>query len=339
MPRPIAGSSNGRTPDSGSGSQGSSPCPAALEGPLPKRAFASLDLTAESAQRAVQSLCNPDKSLTYRAALSALSPRSKTAATSDTTSSDTTPAMSWSSSITCAPTCHSTRANAFFLSPRKPITIQASPTVNCHNASPNATASVIRVKRDRRMRLRALVTTRTIGETRCPHNGLDRRWGCRWWRWNQLRARQTAREGKGLTHRLDRIASPRASARGPGPRTFTTSRGAIRAGQLHRRHCGRSFHELRLPGPAKTSNVFLSLEKKKLLRRGKVRGLWRITPKGVASAENSLSGIELAELSAEAAVGGSRLGGAPHAVLPPVQTRPGQVLRIRSQAAPTITCY
>ena len=29
MPRPVAGSSNGRTPDSGSGSQGSSPCPAA----------------------------------------------------------------------------------------------------------------------------------------------------------------------------------------------------------------------------------------------------------------------------------------------------------------------
>src|SRR5580765_3243560 len=33
MRRPVAGSSNGRTPDSGSGSQGSSPCPAALQSP------------------------------------------------------------------------------------------------------------------------------------------------------------------------------------------------------------------------------------------------------------------------------------------------------------------
>ncbi len=31
MRRPVAGSSNGRTPDSGSGSQGSSPCPAASD--------------------------------------------------------------------------------------------------------------------------------------------------------------------------------------------------------------------------------------------------------------------------------------------------------------------
>src|SRR5205814_1992074 len=31
--RPVAGSSNGRTPDSGSGSRGSSPCPAASGGP------------------------------------------------------------------------------------------------------------------------------------------------------------------------------------------------------------------------------------------------------------------------------------------------------------------
>jgi hypothetical protein len=43
MARPVAGSSNGRTPDSGSGSQGSSPCPAAPASPLPKRAFASLE--------------------------------------------------------------------------------------------------------------------------------------------------------------------------------------------------------------------------------------------------------------------------------------------------------
>jgi hypothetical protein len=33
MPRPVAGWSNGRTPDSGSGSRGSSPCPAASQEP------------------------------------------------------------------------------------------------------------------------------------------------------------------------------------------------------------------------------------------------------------------------------------------------------------------
>lgn len=77
------------------------------------------------------------------------------------------------------------------------------------------------------------------------------------------------------------------------------------------------FHELRLPPPAKISNVISALEKKRLVRRGAKRALWRVTPAGAASAENLVTGIELAALSAEAAVGGSRLGGAPHAVLSP----------------------
>lgn len=77
------------------------------------------------------------------------------------------------------------------------------------------------------------------------------------------------------------------------------------------------FYELRLPAPAKTSNHVAGLERKRLIRRGATRGFWRITPLGAAKAEDLLSGIELAALSAEAAVGGSRLGGAPHAVLLP----------------------
>jgi hypothetical protein len=77
------------------------------------------------------------------------------------------------------------------------------------------------------------------------------------------------------------------------------------------------FHELRLPAPARTSNIISALEKKKLVRRGKGRGLWRVTPVGLAAVENLLTGIDLAALAAEAARGGSRLGGTPHAVLPP----------------------
>lgn len=60
-----------------------------------------------------------------------------------------------------------------------------------------------------------------------------------------------------------------------------------------------------------------ALEKKKLVRRGRERGLWRVTPLGASASEALLTGIELATLSAETAVGGSRLGGAAHAVLLP----------------------
>lgn len=77
------------------------------------------------------------------------------------------------------------------------------------------------------------------------------------------------------------------------------------------------FHALSLPAPAKTSNVVRSLEGKGLVRRGRDRGFWRVTPKGASAAEAALSGIDMAGLSAEAATDGSRLGGAPHAVLAP----------------------
>jgi hypothetical protein len=88
------------------------------------------------------------------------------------------------------------------------------------------------------------------------------------------------------------------------------------------------FHELRLPSPAKTSNVVVSLERKRLVRRGAARGLWRVTPLGASTAESLLTGIELAALSAEAAVGGSRLGGAPHAVLLPELGAPPSLIPV-----------
>lgn len=88
------------------------------------------------------------------------------------------------------------------------------------------------------------------------------------------------------------------------------------------------FHELRLPPPAKTSNVVVSLERKRLVRRGTIRGLWRVTPLGASTAESLLTGIELAALSAEAAVGGSRLGGAPHAVLLPELGAPPSLIPV-----------
>jgi hypothetical protein len=88
------------------------------------------------------------------------------------------------------------------------------------------------------------------------------------------------------------------------------------------------FHELRLPAPAKTSNYLLALERRGLVRRGKGRGLWRLTPAGLAETEKQLSGIDLAALAAEAATAGSRLGGAAHAVLPPELGAPPSLVSV-----------
>jgi hypothetical protein len=77
------------------------------------------------------------------------------------------------------------------------------------------------------------------------------------------------------------------------------------------------FHELRLPAPTKTSNNLASLEKSGLVRRGTGHGLWRVTPKGKATSESVVSGMDLAALQAEAATAGARLGGAAHPVILP----------------------
>lgn len=77
------------------------------------------------------------------------------------------------------------------------------------------------------------------------------------------------------------------------------------------------FHEFSLPAPANPHDVAAVLERNGLIRRGKARGIWRVTPKGRATSESVVSGIDLAALVAEAAVGGARLGGAAHPVILP----------------------
>jgi hypothetical protein len=74
--------------------------------------------------------------------------------------------------------------------------------------------------------------------------------------------------------------------------------------------------------------VIGALEKKGLVRRGRERGAWRVTPRGAAAVEDLLTGVELASLAAEAAVGGSRLGGAPHALLLPEMGAPPSLLPV-----------
>ena len=77
------------------------------------------------------------------------------------------------------------------------------------------------------------------------------------------------------------------------------------------------FHELRLPAPSRIDNVVTGLAKRGLVRRGKDRGLWRVTPVGKGTSETLLSAIDLAALHAEAATTGARLGDAPHPVILP----------------------
>ncbi len=88
------------------------------------------------------------------------------------------------------------------------------------------------------------------------------------------------------------------------------------------------FHELSLPAPAKPHNVATALERNGLIRRGKDRGVWRVTPKGRAESETVVSGIDLAVLVAEAAAAGARLGGAAHPVILPEFGAPPDLVAI-----------
>jgi hypothetical protein len=89
------------------------------------------------------------------------------------------------------------------------------------------------------------------------------------------------------------------------------------AGDFTLRAVDALFHELRLPAPGRIDNAVTALAKKGLVRRGKARGLWRVTPVGKATSEALVSGIDLAALQAEAATTGTRLGDAPHPVILP----------------------
>jgi hypothetical protein len=88
------------------------------------------------------------------------------------------------------------------------------------------------------------------------------------------------------------------------------------------------FQELRLPGPAKAHNNLVALEKLKVVRRGTGLGLWRVTPKGKATSEALVSGMDLAALQAEAVTAGARLGGAAHPVILPEFGAPPELVPI-----------
>jgi len=88
------------------------------------------------------------------------------------------------------------------------------------------------------------------------------------------------------------------------------------------------FNDLRLPGPAKAHNNLVALERVGLIRRGAGHGLWRVTPKGKATSEALVSGMDLAALQAEAATKGARLGGAAHPVILPQFGAPPELIPI-----------
>lgn len=88
------------------------------------------------------------------------------------------------------------------------------------------------------------------------------------------------------------------------------------------------FHELRLPGPSKTGNNLVALERVGLVRRGTSKGLWHVTPTGKATPEKIVSGMDLAALQAEAAISGARLGGAAHPVILPELGAPPELVPI-----------
>jgi hypothetical protein len=88
------------------------------------------------------------------------------------------------------------------------------------------------------------------------------------------------------------------------------------------------FHELSLPGPVKPHNVAAVLERNGLIRRGRDRGVWRVTPRGRAESEKIVSGIDLAALVAEAATDGARLGGAAQPVILPEFGAPPELIEI-----------
>jgi hypothetical protein len=88
------------------------------------------------------------------------------------------------------------------------------------------------------------------------------------------------------------------------------------------------FHEFRLPAPARIDNVLTSLAKRGLVRKGRERGEWHVTPVGRTESEARVSGIDLAALVAEARAGGATLGGAAHHVILPEFGAPPELIPI-----------
>ena len=89
------------------------------------------------------------------------------------------------------------------------------------------------------------------------------------------------------------------------------------------------FHDLRLPSPRHISNVLAKLEREEFVRRGRDRGLWRLTPKGRSHASSLVTDMDLAALAAEAATSGTRIGTAPHPIILPSLAPPALVEPLR----------
>ncbi|HEY2355081.1 MAG TPA: hypothetical protein VGH79_09320 [Gaiellaceae bacterium] len=95
------------------------------------------------------------------------------------------------------------------------------------------------------------------------------------------------------------------------------------------RGIGDLFHELGLPAPSRVDNALAALERRGFVRRGKSRGLWRVSPVGRQTASGIIGEVDLTALAAEAAARGTHLGAAPHPVISPSFAPPALVEPLR----------
>ncbi len=91
------------------------------------------------------------------------------------------------------------------------------------------------------------------------------------------------------------------------------------------------FDQFALPPPGKIGNTFTALTTKKLLTKGRARGVYRVTPRGAAAIEQQLSDIDLVALAAEGARGSAPvLGSTAHALVPPTLAPPALIGPLRA---------
>lgn len=109
------------------------------------------------------------------------------------------------------------------------------------------------------------------------------------------------------------------------------SAGRTDRGEFSPRDMNEAFIDVGLPSPSKISNAISALFRRNWVRQGSVRGTWKLTPLGKATADSLLSEMDLAGLAAEAASQhGPLLGHAVHSVIPPSLAPPGLIERLRS---------
>ena len=90
------------------------------------------------------------------------------------------------------------------------------------------------------------------------------------------------------------------------------------------------FYDFALPAPAKIANTFAALSSKKSLTAVPGRGRYKVTPAGRAKIAESLSGLDLVALQAEAASENAPvLGQTQHLLVPPTLAPPALVHPLR----------